>query len=110
MLGVRDNLALERDTWTLHLLEKDKKTPEDRIVILSKEIALAAYALLQARIFPAEAAALRANALLELGDAMVQIEMLCYDLDVFPKNILRQGIQHTFERFQDFEARGWGKK
>ena len=110
MLCVRDNLALERDTWTLHLLEKDKKTPEDRIVILSKEIALAAYALLQAKIFTAEAAALRGNAILELGDAMVQMEMLCHDLGLKPADVLKQGIQHTFERFQDFEARGWGKR
>lgn len=103
-------MALERDTWTLHLLEKDKKTPQDRIVILTKEIALVAYGLLQARIFTAESAALRANAILELGDAMVQMEMLCIDLGLLPKEVLRQGIQHTFERFQDFEARGWGKK
>ena len=103
-------MALERNTWTLHLLEKDKKTPQDRIIILNKEIALVAYGLLQTRIFTEESAALRANAILELGDAMVQIEMLCLDLGLIPKDVLRQGIQHTFERFQDFEARGWGKK
>ncbi len=103
-------MALIRDTWTLHMLEKDKKTPQDRIVILTKEIALAAYAFLQERIFTAEAAALRANAILELGDAMVQMEMLCYDLGLNPKDVLKQGIQHTFERFQDFDERGWEKK
>ncbi|MFA5452004.1 MAG: hypothetical protein WC248_00305 [Candidatus Methanomethylophilaceae archaeon] len=103
-------MAIERNTWTLHLLERDKKTPQDRIVILTKEIALVAYNLLQARIFAAEADALRANAILELGDAMVQIEMLCFDLGIQPKDVLRQGILHTFERFQDFEARGWGQK
>jgi hypothetical protein len=103
-------MAIERNTWTLHLLEKDKKTAQDRIIILNKELALVAYGLLQARIFPAEATALRANAILELGDALVQIEMLCHDLGVQPKDVLRQGIQHTFERFQDFEARGWEKR
>jgi hypothetical protein len=103
-------MTFERTTRTLHHLEKDKKTPQDRIIILNKEIAQVAYNLLQARIFTAETAALRANAILELGDALVQIEMLCYDLGVQPKDVLRQGIQHTFERFQDFEARGWNKK
>ena len=103
-------MALIRDTWTLHLMEKDKKTPQDRIIILNKELALVAYGLLQARIFTKEAAALRANAILELGDAMVQIEMLCLDLEVLPEDVLRQGIQHTFERFQDFEQRGWEKR
>jgi hypothetical protein len=103
-------MAFERTTRTLHHLEKDKKTPQDRIIILNKEIALVAYGLLQARIFTAEADALRANAILELGDALVQIELLCYDLGVLPSDALRQGIQHTFERFQDFERRGWGKE
>lgn len=103
-------MAFERTTRTLHHLEKDKKTPQDRIIILNKEIAQVAYNLLQARIFTAESTALRANAILELGDALVQIELLCYDLGVQPKDVLRQGIQHAFERFQDFDARGWGKK
>jgi len=103
-------MVFERTTRTLHLLERDKKTPQDRIIILNKEIALVAYGLLQARIFTAESAALRANAILELGDAMVQLEMLCLDLGLLPKDVLRQGIQHTFERFQDFNERGWGKK
>lgn len=101
---------LERTTRTLHIMEKDKKTPEDRIIILNKELAMVAYELLQARIFPKEAQARRANAILELGDAMTQIEMLCYDLDLQPSDVLAQGIQHTFERFIDFENRGWGVK
>ena len=101
---------LERTTRTLHIMEKDKKIPEDRIIILNKELAMVAYNLLQARIFLAESKAMRANAILELGDAMVQIEMLCYDLGLQPADVLAQGIQHTFERFADFEKRGWGKK
>lgn len=99
---------LERTTRTLHIMEKDKKTPEDRLIILNKELAMVAYELLQSRIFPAERNARRANAILELGDAMTQIEMLCYDLGVQPTDVLAQGIQHTFERFTDFENRGWG--
>lgn len=101
---------LERTTRTLHIMEKDKKTPQDRIIILNKELAMVAYKLLQARIFPAESKAMRADAILELGDAMTQIEMLCYDLNVQPADVLAQGIQHTFERFIDFENRGWGVK
>ena len=101
---------LERTTRTLHLMEKDKKTPLDRIVILNKEIAQVAYELLQCRIFPGETAAHMANARLELGDAMVQIEMLCHDLGLLPDNVKKLGIEHTFERFQDFEERGWDKK
>ena len=103
-------MMFERTTRTLHTLEKDKKTPIDRIVILNKEIAQVAYELLQCRIFPGEAKAHMANAKLELGDALVQIEFLCYDVGLQPKDVLKQGIQHTFERFQDFDARGWVKK
>lgn len=101
---------LERTTRTLHIMEKDKKTPQDRIIILNKEISLVAYKLLQSRIFPAESSAMRADAILDLGDAMVQIEMLCYDLGIQPGEVLKQGIQHTFERFADFEKRGWGAR
>jgi hypothetical protein len=91
------------------MLEKDKKTPLDRIVILNKEIAQVAYELLQCRIFPHETNAHMANAKLELGDALVQIEMLCYDLYLQPDDVKELGIIHTFERFQDFKERGWGK-
>lgn len=102
-------MALERSTRTLHIMEKDSKTPIERIVILNKEISLTAYHLLQAKIFPAEEKEQIASARLELGDAMVQIEMLCYDLNLIPSDVLKLGIQHTFERFQDFERRGWDK-
>lgn len=100
---------LERTVRTLHMLEKDKKSPIDRIVILNKEIAQVAYELLQCKIFPGEENAHMANAMLELGDAMVQIEMLCHDLQKSPEEIKNLGIRHTFERFQDFEERGWNK-
>jgi hypothetical protein len=99
---------LERTTRTLHMLEKDKKSPLDRVVILNKEIAQVAYELLQCKIFPGEAKEHLANAKLELGDAMVQIEMLCRDLHQQPEQIRKLGITHTFERFQEFEERGWG--
>ena len=102
-------MSLERTARTLHLMEKDKKTPQDRITILNKELAQVAYELLQARIFPGESPVREANAKLELGDAMVQIHMLCYDMGLRPEDVLKLGVQHTFERFQDFDARGWGK-
>lgn len=101
---------LERTTRTLHLLEKDKKTPIERIVILNKEIAQVAYELLQCKIFPHEAKEHMANAKLELGDAIVQIELLCHDLNEQPNEILKLGITHTYERFQEFTERGWGNQ
>ena len=101
---------LERSVRTLHMLEKDKKTPEDRIIILSHEIANVAYELLQCRIFPGEKQARMANVRLELGDALTQLNMLCLDMELVPEEILKLGIQHTYERFQDFAERGWDKR
>ena len=101
---------LERTYRTIHTMERDKKTPNDRITILNKELAMVAYELLQARIFPKESEERQANAMLELADAMLQIHMLCLDMDFLPEDILKLGVQHAFERFQDFDARGWGNK
>ena len=62
------------------------------------------------RIFPGEAKAHMANAKLELGDALTQLNMLCLDMELVPEEILKLGIQHTYERFQDFAERGWDKR
>ncbi len=51
-----------------------------------------------------------ANAKLELGDALTQLNMLCLDMELVPEEILKLGIQHTYERFQDFAERGWDKR
>lgn len=101
---------LERTVRTLHMLEKDKKTPEDRITIFNHELANVAYELLQCRIFPDEKQARMANVRLELGDALTQLNMLCLDIGLVPEEILKLGIQHTYERFQDFAERGWDKR
>lgn len=90
-------------------MEKDKKTPIDRFAILNKEIAMVGYELLKAKVFPQDANAHLANAKLELGDTFVQLIMLCYDLNLFPRDVLKLGIQHTWERFKDFEEQGWGR-
>ena len=100
-------MTLERNVRTLHAIEKDKKTPIDRFAILNKEVAMVGYELLKAKVFPQDANAYLANARLELGDAFVQMIMLCYDLNLIPRDILKLGIQHTWERFQDFEEQGW---
>lgn len=101
---------LERTVRTLHMLEKDKKTPEDRIIIFNHELANVAYELLQCKIFPSERQARMANVRLELGDALTQLNMLCLDLELVPEEILKLGIQHTYERFQEFAERGWDKR
>ena len=86
----------------LHSIEKDGQTPELRTLILQKEIAGVGYRLVRAHRTPDEAAAYMSDIGLELGDAMVQCQMLALDLGLDPEKCLALGLQHTWERFRDF--------
>ncbi len=91
----------------LHGIEKDGVTPIQRMLILQHQIGEAGYALMKAGRFPAARDGYLAFAKLGIADAMVQIEMLCLDLGLDPDKIKKIGLQHTWERFKDFEAKGW---
>jgi len=91
----------------LHGIEKGDQNPKDRAIILLNQITSAAYCLVKASKFPDEADGLIAHAKSELIDAYPQLDMLCLDLGWNPTEIKRMGIQHTWERFRDFEAKGW---
>ena len=97
---------IEPTSRLLHSIEKDGQTPELRTLILQKEIAGVGYRLVRAHRTPAEAAIYMADIGLELGDAMVQCQMLALDLGLDPEKVLQLGLQHTWERFKDF----WGDK
>jgi len=91
----------------LHGIEKGDQNPKDRVIILLNQITSAAYCLVKASKFPDEADGLIAHAKSELIDAYPQLDMLCLDLGWNPDEIKRMGLQHTWERFRDFEAKGW---
>jgi len=98
---------IEPSSHFLHGIEKDGVTPEQRMLILQHQIGEAGYAIMKSRRFPDDEAGYLAFAKLGVADAMVQIEMLCLDLGWKPEEIKKMGIQHTWERFRDFEAKGW---
>ena len=89
----------------LHSIEKDGQTPELRTLILQKEVAGVGYRLVRKHRTPEDASAYMADIGLELGDAMVQCQMLALDLGLDPEECLALGLKHTWERFKDF----WGE-
>lgn len=98
---------IEPSSHFLHGIEKDGVTPEQRVLILQHQIGEAGYCIMKSRRFPDDEAGYLAAAKLGVADTMVQLEMLCLDLGWQPDEIKRMGLQHTWERFRDFEAKGW---
>ena len=86
----------------LHSIEQDGQTPELRTLILQKEIAQVGYRLVRAHRTPQDAAAYMADIGLEIGHAMVQLEMLALDLGLVPEDCKALGLKSTWERFGDF--------
>lgn len=86
----------------LHSIEKDGQTPELRTLILQKEIAQVGYRLVRARRTPQDAAPYMADIGLEIGHAMVQLEMLALDLGLVPEDCKNLGLKTTWERFKEF--------
>ena len=86
----------------LHAIEKDGQTPELRTLILQKEIAQVGYRLVRKHRTPEDAALYMADIGLEIGHAMVQLEMLALDLDLDPEECHKLGLRTTEERFKEF--------
>lgn len=86
----------------LHSVEKDGQTPELRTLILQKEIAQVGYRLVRKHRTPQDAALYMADIGLELGHAMVQLEMLALDLGLVPEDCKQLGLKTTWERFKEF--------
>jgi hypothetical protein len=95
------------DVRLLHAIECEGLGVHNRLHIIHKQLAMLGYKLMLSERFPVDADAHRADMLLDLGDLMVQVEMLALDLDKDPADLKRLGVQHTYERFQDFKRAGW---
>ena len=93
---------IEPTSRLLHSIEKDNQTPELRTLILQHEIAAIGYRLVRAHRTPQDAAAYMADVGLEIGHAMVQLEMLALDLGLVPEDCKRLGLKTTYERFEEF--------
>lgn len=91
----------------LHGIEADGIDLKDRSIYMVENAAMAAKLASYMERFPGETNAHRADLRLALGDVLVQACMMCLDLGIDPKEILKLGIQHTRERFEEFRERGW---
>lgn len=98
---------LQRTARTLCSLEAVKKgapTLEQRIILVQHEASDVAYRIIRAARTPQDAEAIMADIAVDLGDLIVQAQMLAVDLGLDPDAVLKLGLNHTYERFQDF----WG--
>jgi len=86
----------------LHAVEKDGMTPELRTLIAQKEVAQIGYRLVRRHRTPQDAAAYMADIGLEIGHAILQLEMLALDLGLVPEECVKLGRESTWERFKEF--------
>jgi len=86
----------------LHTIEKDGMTPELRTLIIQKEVAQIGYRFVRLHRTPQDAAAYLADIPLEIGHAILQLEMLALDLGYSPENCIELGRQSTWDRFKEF--------
>ena len=86
----------------LHSMERDGQTPELRTLIIQKEVAQIGYRLVRAHRTPQDATAYMADIGLEIGHAILQLEMLAVDLGLSPEGCREMGLSSTWERFKDF--------
>lgn len=93
---------IEPTPRALHALEKDGQTPELRTLIIQKEVAQIGYRLVRAHRTPNEAKAYMADINLEIGHAILQLEMLALDLGLVPEDCIALGRRTTKERFKEF--------
>jgi len=93
---------IEPTSRLLHSIEKDNQTPELRTLILQKEIAQVGYRLVRCHRTPQDAAIYMADIGLEIGHAMVQLEMLALDLGLAPEDCKQLGLATTWQRFKEF--------
>jgi len=98
---------LERTARTLCSLEavkKGKPSLEVRALLVQHEAADVGYRILRAIRTPQDAEAIMADIAVDIGDLIVQAQMLAVDLGLDPDAVLKLGLHHTYERFTDF----WG--
>jgi hypothetical protein len=89
----------------LHSIEATKKglpTLAERALLLQHEVADVGYRIVRASRTPQDAKATMADIGVDLGDAMVQCQLLALDLGLVHEDVLALGLQHTWERFKDF--------
>jgi hypothetical protein len=95
------------DAKMAKILEGDKLSLEERALIIGYEVGDLQRDIFYAEHRPEERTAHLANLKLSIGDAMVQLKMLCEDLGWDAKAIEDLGWQHLKERYVEREEKGW---
>ena len=93
---------IEPTPRALHAVEKDGMTPDLRTRIAQKVVAQIGYRLVRKHRTPQDAATYMADVGLEIGHAILQLEMLALDLGLVPEDCIQLGRESTWERYKEF--------
>jgi hypothetical protein len=88
-------------------IEKEGISIKDRVLLIAENMGMLAKLTCYATRFPEERDCHIADMKLAIGDIICQLELLCINMGFDHKEIRQLGREHTFERFEDFQKRGW---
>ena len=91
-----------RSLCSLEAIKRGKPSREVRALLIQHEAADVGYRIVRAIRTPHDSKLVMADIAVDLGDLMVQVQMMAIDLGLDPDKVLKLGIQHTWERFTDF--------
>ena len=86
----------------LHSIEKDGQTPETRTLILLHELGGIANRISKARRIPRDANLYMADIKIDIGQMILQLEMLALDLNLQPEECYKIGLDTTWQHFKEF--------
>ena len=96
------NFMIERTVRALHVMEKDGQTPETRTLILMHELGGIANRISKARRIPKDAHLYMADIKIDIGQMILQLEMLSLDLGIQPEDCYKSGIDTTWTHFKEW--------
>ena len=95
---------IEPTARLLHSSEKDGQTPEVRVLILMHELGEIANRISKARRLEKDKHLYMADIKIDIGQAMLQLEMLALDLGLVPEDCHKIGLDTTWQHFKEW----WG--
>ena len=90
----------------LHSIEKDGQTAETRTLIILHELGGIANRISKAKRLGHESLFM-ADIKIDIGQALLQLEMLALDLGLQPEECHRIGLETTWQHFKEW---GWGNE
>lgn len=96
------------EIFELRMKEK-KNTLEGRMNILTYEWGNAVQRIYYSIRFPDDKEIYLKDAKLKLGEVLTMFQMLCQELGFDFEEVREQGLEHTKERYEDFEINKWSE-